>query len=180
MRFWAHDLLHYWFHALEPSDWFGPGEAVDAALRRRYARLLRGLSKQPAGAFLRDRHSARAAILLFDQVPRNLFRGQAQAFAFDPLARAICKGLLARGWDRGLNRRERQFVLLPLMHSEARADQRRSLHEFAALGDRGTLAFARAHERMVARFGRFPHRNQVLGRRSTPAERRAVDAGNAW
>ena len=80
----------------------------------------------------------------------------------------------------GSAKAERQFLYMPLMHSERIADERLSLRLFAALGDASTLAFARSHARMIARFGRFPHRNAVLGRRSTAAERRAVEAGNAW
>lgn len=180
MRLWARDLLHFWFHDLKPSDWFRPGPEVDAELQRRYGHWLAALSQRPAAEFLRDRYTARAAILLFDQVPRNLFRGSADAFACDPLAREILRGVLARGWERGLTLHEKQFVLMPLMHSEHIADQHLSLRRFAALGDAFILGFARDHYRMIARFGRFPHRNEVLGRTSTPAERQAVEAGHAW
>ncbi|MFM5906979.1 MAG: DUF924 family protein [Novosphingobium sp.] len=179
-RRWAAEMLHFWFHELTPAQWFGRSDAVDAELRRRFLPELAALRTQPAARFLTDRETARAAILLFDQAPRNLFRNSACAFAFDPLAREICKGALARGWDRGLALHEAQFLLLPLMHSESRADQHRSLRAFTALGDAGITGFARAHARMVMRFGRFPHRNEVLDRRSTPAERRAVAAGNHW
>jgi uncharacterized protein (DUF924 family) len=179
-RPWAAELLHVWFRDLRPDQWFGRNAAVDAALRRRFARELAMLGRCPADRFLRDPLTARAAVLLFDQLPRNLFRGSATAFAHDPLARAIAKGILARGWDRGLPKPARQFIYMPLMHSEAIADQRRCLRRFAALGDSFALGFARAHYRMIARFGRFPHRNAVLGRGSTAAERRAVAAGNAW
>jgi len=138
------------------------------------------LFTQSADSFLTDPLSARAAVLLFDQVPRNLYRGTAEAFAFDPLAHAICVEALARGWDKGLTLQERQFLGLPLMHGESRADQIASLTYYAALGNAFILSFARSHYRMVARFGRFPHRNEVLGRKSTPAELAAVAAGNHW
>lgn len=179
-RRWAADLLHFWFHRLKPKDWFGRSDTVDAALRRRFLRDLAMLSGQPARAFLMDRETARAAILLFDQCPRNLFRASPRAFAHDQLARAICIGLLAKGWDRGLDKRARQFLLLPLMHSESRADQRLALRRFTALGDAVITRFARDHAVMVFRFGRFPHRNAVLGRQSTAAELRAIAAGHAW
>lgn len=179
-RPWAADMLHVWFHELRPRHWFGRDDRVDALLRRRFERALATLGSRPARDFLTDPLTARAAVLLFDQCPRNLFRNSPRAFAHDPLARAICKGALARGWDRGLTRAERQFLYMPLEHSESRADQRLALRLFASLGDAFTFDFARGHARMIARFGRFPHRNAVLGRRSTPAERRAVAAGNAW
>lgn len=177
---WAADLLHFWFHKLRPANWFGRSDVVDAALRRRFERYIGMLDRQPARAFLRDPLTARAAVLLFDQCPRNLFRDSPQAFASDRLARAICHGALRRGWDRHLTRQQRMFLLLPLMHSEHIADQRLSLRRFAANGDAGRKGFAHSHYRMVARFGRFPHRNAVLGRRSTPAELRAIAAGNHW
>lgn len=177
---WAADLLHFWFHELTPAQWFGRSDTVDAALRRRFGRTLAALARQPAGRLLRDPLTARAAVLLFDQCPRNLFRGSARAFATDPLARTIAHGALRKGWDRSLALHEAQFLLMPLMHSEEIADQRLSLRRFAGLGDASITRFARAHYRMVARFGRFPHRNAVLGRRSSPAEQRAVAAGNSW
>lgn len=179
-RPWAAAILHLWFHQLGPGDWFTRSASVDAMLARRFARLWQALRKRPALEFLGDPLTARAAVLLFDQVPRNIFRNSAQAFVSDPLARSIARETLRRGWDAGLTGPERQFLAMPLMHSEAIADQLASLGYYAMLGPRHGFGFARAHYRMVARFGRFPHRNGVLGRRSTPAELRAVAAGNSW
>ena len=179
-RRWAAELLHAWFHKLRPRDWFAPDPRVDAILRTRFARELAGLGTRPAEEFLSDPSTALAAVLLFDQLPRNLHRGTREAFATDPLARAIAKAALACGWDAGLTRPQRQFLAMPLMHSEAIADQRRSLETYARLGTRYGWPFARSHFRMIARFGRFPHRNAVLGRRSTAAEIAAVEAGNRW
>jgi uncharacterized protein (DUF924 family) len=179
-RRWAAELLHYWFHTLRSGDWFRPGEAVDSELRRRFARDLATLRNRPAHEFLSDPRTALAAVLLFDQVPRNLYRGRAEAFATDPHAREIHRAIVARGWDRGLSKAERQFLSMPLMHSETIADQLASLAAFARLGNRFGLPFARAHYRMIARFGRFPHRNAALGRASSAAERKAVAAGFVW
>lgn len=179
-RPWAAEVLHVWFHLLGPDDWFRGGDDVDALLERRFAREWRMLHRRPAREFLIDPLTAQAAILLFDQVPRNLFRDDPRAFASDPLARAIAKGALDRGWNEGLGRDACQFLAMPLMHSEHIADQRRSLRFFATLGDSFVLSFARSHYRMIARFGRFPHRNDVLGRRSTDREEAAIKAGNAW
>ncbi|OYW46954.1 MAG: hypothetical protein B7Z08_05300 [Sphingomonadales bacterium 32-68-7] len=179
-RRWAAELLHVWFHELTPRDWFGSSARVDALLRKRFGRELVSLSGQPATRFLDDPWTALAAVLLFDQVPRNLHRESAKAFACDPLARGIAQGAIARGWDRALTPQQRQFLAMPLQHSEAIADQRRSLAYFTRLGRRYGAPFARDHWRMIARFGRFPHRNAVLGRASTAAEKRAVAAGFAW
>lgn len=177
-RRWAAELLHLWFHTLGPADWFGGAAEVDALLRSRFAREWHALRHRPAREFLTDPLTAQAALLLFDQVPRNIFRNDPRAFASDRLALAIARGMIARGWHERLPRRMRAFAGMPLMHSEAIADQRASLRFFAHEPENRT--FAVSHHRMIARFGRFPHRNPVLGRRSTPAEKRAVAQGFAW
>ena len=138
------------------------------------------MHRRSAEEFLTDPQNALAAVLLFDQMPRNLHRGTPLAFATDELARSITYGALGRGLDLQLSPRQRQFLAMPLMHSEHIADQRLSLAYFTRLGTRYGAPFARAHYRMIARFGRFPHRNKVLGRPSTESERRAVEAGFAW
>lgn len=177
---WPQQLLHFWFHHLTPSQRFARDEAVDAEIVRRFVPVLLAMAGQPSARFLGNPDSARAAILLFDQVPRNAFRASPRAFAFDARAAAIARGAIRKGWLRGLSVEQRQFLLMPLMHSERIADQRESLRRFTALGSPTIRSFALAHYRMVARFGRFPHRNAVLGRRSTAAEQRAVAAGNHW
>jgi len=179
-RRWAAELLHFWFHELRPDQWFGRNAMVDEALRRRFGHDLAMLGHRSAHEFLRDPLTARAAVLLFDQVPRNLFRDSPRAYAYDPLARTVAKGIMRKGWQRGMPKSARHFIYMPLMHSEAIADQRQCLRRFADLGDSFTLDFARSHYRMIARFGRFPHRNRVLGRRSTAAEKLAIAEGNAW
>ncbi len=179
-RRWAAELLHFWFHKLGPRVWFAPDPRVDAMLRARFGRELTGLAARPAREFLTDPLTALAAVLLFDQLPRNLYRQSPRAFATDPLARAIAREALRRGWDERLTPRERQFLAMPLMHSERIADQRASLRFFARLGPRYGWPFAVSHHRMIARFGRFPHRNEVLGRAGSAAEQRAVAAGYRW
>ncbi len=177
-RRWAADLLHFWFHELRPADWWGGSSALDTRIDRRFGHALGMLSQRDPREFLSDRRIALAAILLFDQIPRNIHRGTPQAFASDALARQIARCFIARGWHRSLMRSARAFAGMPLMHSEQIADQRASLAYFRSIPS--NYAFARDHYRMVARFGRFPHRNAVLGRTSSAAERAAVAAGNAW
>lgn len=178
-RPWAAELLRYWFHELEPSDWFGSSAAIDRELTVRFERKVIALGAQPATDFIGDSQLAQAAILLFDQVPRNIFRDTAKAFAYDPLALEICKHMIAEGWDANLPDRERQFVAMPLMHSEDMADQEASLAYFGKhLPD--NVSFARSHHEMIARFGRFPHRNDVLGRETTSEEQKAIEEGFSW
>ena len=179
-RRWAAELLHFWFHKLGPRVWFAADERVDDLLRRRFRHELTRLAVRPAAEFLDEPLTALAAVLLFDQLPRNLYRNDPRTYAFDPLARAIAKGALDRGWERALSPAQRQFLAMPLMHSEAIADQQRCLAYYNTLGTRFGRPFAISHHRMVARFGRFPHRNDVLGRTSTAAEKRAVAAGYHW
>ncbi|ANU06988.1 DUF924 family protein [Paraurantiacibacter namhicola] len=179
-RRWAAELLHIWFHALKPADWYRGGRRVDALLKDRFERDLLALWPRPAHEFLGSADMALAGVLLFDQVPRNIYRDTRRAFAFDPLARSITRAAIGSGLDAGMTRQQRQFLAMPLMHSEHISDQRWSLHYFAELGRNYGFPFARSHHRMIARFGRFPHRNAVLGRTSTPAEKRAVKAGFSW
>ena len=176
-RSWAAHLLYFWYHDLAPADWWRGGDAVDAACRQ-FESAYQALRKRPADEFLDGPRAALAAVLLFDQIPRNLYRDTPRAWATDPLARAITHAALRRGWDAPLGRAERQFLYMPLMHSERVADQLLSVRLFTRLGL--AIPFARDHADVVRRFGRFPHRNEALGRKSTPAEKRAVAQGASW
>ena len=176
---WASEILTFWFTELSPSDWFGSSDKVDQNLRERFEPTLTALSDQPASVFLANATLAQAAILLFDQVPRNIYRETAKAFATDPLALEIAKSFIVNGWDDALRDDQRQFVAMPLMHSEELADQDASLAYFSKhLPD--NLSFAESHHEMIARFGRFPHRNAALGRETTEAEQLAIDDGFSW
>lgn len=175
----AREIVAFWRDA-GPAKWFAKDDAFDAALRERFLDAHFAAARREHEALLDDADGALALILLLDQVPRNAFRDSAHAFATDPLARAVTRGVLARGWDRAMSPPARHFLYMPLMHSEAIADQLLALELFAALGNGNIFGFCRAHARMIQRFGRFPHRNAVLGRKSTPAETRAVAEGNAW
>lgn len=179
-RRWAAELLHLWFHKLGPRERFLADARLDAMLQERFGRELAALGARPAAEFLDDPLTALAAVLLFDQVPRNIHRGTPRAFATDPLARAVMYGALRRSWDKALTPEQRQFLAMPLMHSESISDQLLSLAYFTRLGSRYGASFARSHYRMIARFGRYPHRNDVLGRKGTPAEVAALAAGNRW
>lgn len=173
----ARAILEFWFGAGDAprAEWFRKDADFDARIRARFgAQVERALGgallewdAAPAGALAR--------ILLLDQFTRNLFRGQARAFAGDALALAAARALVARGGDRALGALERWFVYLPFEHAEDAAAQAESLRLFGALTDeqpqlRDALEWARRHAAVIARFGRYPHRNAALGRTSTPAE----------
>ena len=128
------------------------------------------MAAEPNEALLRDARTALAAIVVFDQMPRNMFRGSPRAFATDEKALAIADAAIARGFDAGLTRDERMFCYLPFEHAEDREAQARCVALMSALGDPELTKWAEAHKAVIARFGRFPHRNAVLGRTSTPEE----------
>ena len=114
-------------------------------------------------------------MLLFDQFPRNMFRGHADQFSTDPLALAVARGAVARGYDDGMTSERRGFLYMPFEHSEDLRDQVQSLLLFTALGNDEHLKYARLHHDVIQRFGRFPHRNAVLGRKPTAIETAAGD-----
>lgn len=162
------------------ADWYGGDAAFDKAVRDLAGDWYMALRSQPGDVFLTDPDTACAAIILFDQVPRNIFRGSADAFATDTLALAIAREMVARGWDQSISKDQRQFVYMPYEHSEDMEDQRESLRLFAALGDANSLEYARQHFDIIKRFGRFAHRNAVLGRKSRAAESAAIEEGKNW
>jgi len=166
---WRADVLKFWFALSEPQWWNGT-PALDDEIRKRFLKLWADKRQLPADAFLTDPLTAVAAVILFDQFPRNMFRGHADQFATDPLALAIAKGALAKGFDEPLEPQERGFLYMPLEHSERMEDQNRSLLLFTALGDAKMLHFAKLHRDVIERFGRFPHRNAILGRAPRPDE----------
>ena len=177
---WAQQLLGFWFDAHGMADWYGGGPEFDAAVRERAADWHAALRSQPAAAFLSDPDTALAAAILFDQVPRNIFRGHADAFATDSLARAIARGIVERGWDKAWPDTRRQFAYLPFEHSEDMADQRESLRLMTQLADPMFHDYAQQHFDIIDRFGRFPHRNAVLGRATRPEEEAAIEEGKNW
>jgi uncharacterized protein (DUF924 family) len=160
---WRSDVLKFWF-GLDPKAWWRGGDELDHRIRQNFLKLWFEKRQLPVDSFLRDSLTALAAVILFDQLPRNMFRGDAEQFATDHLALAIAKGAIDKGFDDELERQERGFLYMPFQHSEELADQDRSMLLFTALGDDYQLGYAKKHHEVIARFGRFPHRNKMLGR----------------
>jgi uncharacterized protein (DUF924 family) len=169
---WAADLLAFWF-AHGHDDWWRGSESFDREVKKRFLAAWQSQREREVPDFLASPHLALAAVLLFDQVPRNAFRGHADQFSTDHLALAIAREAIARGHDDGMSKDERTFLYMPFQHSETLADQVQALLLFTALGDARLLDFARKHHDIIARFGRFPHRNAVLGRKPTAMEQAA-------
>ena len=166
---WAEEVLSFWFGLSDAQHW-QPDPALDALVRERFGALWAEQRDGVAAEFLDSADEALAAIVLFDQFPRNMSRGHADQFSTDALALAIAREAVARGFDEQVAPARRLFFYLPFEHSEELEDQRQSLLLFTRLGDPRYLDFARKHHDVIARFGRFPHRNAMLGRRSTPEE----------
>ena len=163
MSDWREQVLKFWF-GLDPKQWWKTDTALDHQIKQLFLKLWVEKRQLPAEAFLTDPLTALAGVILFDQLPRNMFRGDAEQFATDHLALAIAKGAVDKGFDDELQPQERGFLYMPFQHSENLADQDRSLLLFAALGDDYQLGYDRKHHDVIARFGRFPHRNTMLGR----------------
>lgn len=177
---WARQILTFWFEEHGDSDWFGGGSEFDAKITERFAGWRDALRARPVEAFLAHVDTALAAIILFDQVPRNAFRGTAEAFATDHIALGIAKAAVESDLDAGLTKDQKLFLYLPFEHSEELHEQRESVRLMSSLGDQRLLQFALDHQAMIERFGRFPHRNKALGRADREGEAEAVADGGAW
>jgi uncharacterized protein (DUF924 family) len=171
---WPDEVLAYWF-ALSPEQWWKSDPALDTQILERFHDLWETERENVPEAFLGSLRDAIAAVILFDQLPRNMFRGHADQFSTDPLALAVAKGAVDRGLDEAMSPAERGFLYMPFQHSEDLADQQRSAALFTALGDDYQLGYAKKHHDVIERFGRFPHRNAILGRPPRPAE---IEAGD--
>ena len=174
MSDWIGDVVRFWFG--QPDEqWWKADPAFDEEVRERFHGLWEQKRQLPAECFLDHPMTALAAVVLFDQFPRNMFRGHADQFSTDHLALAVATEAVDRKHDHELAPRERGIFYMPFQHSERLTDQKRSLELFTALGDDFQLGFAHKHHDVIARFGRFPHRNSMLGRAPRPDEVAAGD-----
>ena len=174
MSDWRADVLKFWF-GLDPKQWWKTDRAIDHQIKQRFLKLWAEKRQLPADSFLADPLIALAGVILFDQFPRNMFRNNAEQFATDDLALAIAKSAVDLGFDDELEPKERGVLYMPFQHSENLAEQDRSVLLFTALGDGHQLGYAKKHHDVIARFGRFPHRNKMLGRAPRPDEIAAGD-----
>ena len=169
---WIRDVLDFWF-GLPSERWWNADPQLDEEVRERFLDLWREKRSLPASSFLGSPEEALAAVVLFDQFPRNMFRGHADQFSTDPLALTVARTAVDRQLDERLSKIQRSILYMPFQHSEDMADQRRSMLLFTELDDDYLLGFAKKHRDIVERFGRFPHRNAILGRAPRPEEEAA-------
>lgn len=167
-------VVSFW-RAAGPKKWFAKDDAFDAEIGERFRATYEAAARGGLSDWEATPEGALALVIVLDQFPRNLFRQDARAFATDAAARAVADRALTQGFDQQLAPTDRPFLYLPFEHSELMADQERSLALCRALGDAETLRWAELHADIIRRFGRFPHRNAVLGRTTTPAEQAYLD-----
>lgn len=164
------EILRFWFVECEQKQWWVKDPEFDSAVRERFGDLVVEAAAGKLDHWAESAEGARALIILLDQFTRNIYRGSAKAFEADEKARTIARSAIARGFDKGLNSHERNFMYLPLEHSEDLSDQEECCRLVGAIGSEGYLKFAQSHKAIIERFGRFPHRNATLGRANTPEE----------
>ncbi len=172
----SNDVLEFWLKA-GPEAWFSKSDEFDASLKKQFGSLLEKAAANELKSWEGEPDSALALIIVLDQFSRNLFRNDARAFAQDQLCLRIAKSALEKGFDQRVEQQLRQFFLMPLMHSESIHDQRQCVFLFHAINLPDNLKFAILHRDIIERFGRFPHRNSVLGRATSSAERTFLNSG---
>lgn len=185
----SEDILDFWFGTAtdnltvaqrQSKLWWSKSDELDRQIRERFEPLLLTMAKEETACFSETAGGRLAQVILFDQFPRNMYRGTPAAFATDPLAQKLALSALSEGDESQLRPIERVFLYMPLNHAEDRRLQALSVERFQLLRDESVenerslfedyLNFATRHRDIVARFGRFPHRNAILGRQSTPEE----------
>ncbi len=175
----ASEVVAFWREA-GMDKWFGGGEAFDDECRAQLADEHFAASRRELDGWMDSAQGALALLILLDQIPRNIFRGSAHSYATDPLALHVATRAIDAGHDAKVDTGLRMFMYLPFEHSEAMADQERSVALFKALGNQHVLDYANAHREVITRFGRFPHRNAELGRVNTADEQAWLDAGGGF
>jgi uncharacterized protein (DUF924 family) len=167
---WIAEILHFWFNEIPREAWFRKDEAFDRRVRERFLARYEHFVVLPVAHCVRNADTAMVCVIVLDQFPRNMFRGTPRAFATDAKAREIADRAIANGFEAALSKDQRSFLYLPYQHAENAVAQARGVELMAKLDDAELSRWALAHRDIIERFGRFPHRNDVLGRMSTAAE----------
>lgn len=172
MRDIKQEILHFWFEETPPALWFQKNGAFDDQIRERFLPAYKLAADGLCDGWRADAEGALALCIVLDQFPRNMFRGQPEAFATDAKALGVAKFAVARGFDQTLSVARRRFLYLPFEHSEDLADQNRAVSLFKSTQGEDPLGYDYAvrHHEVIRRYGRFPHRNAILGRKNTPEE----------
>ena len=166
----AQDILHFWFDELTPKQHFVKDAALDASIRSRFHHTLEAAARCELWAWRNTPQGRLAEIIVLDQFSRNIFRDAPRAFGQDALALVLAQELVGNGQDRNLPTAQRRFVYMPYMHSESGEVHHQAVALFDQPGLEDNLDFELRHQAIITRFGRYPHRNAILGRASSEAE----------
>lgn len=166
----AQDILHFWFDPDHRSLWFAKSDDFDAKIRESFQAIHHQAAQAELWSWRKTPEGRLAEIIILDQFSRNLYRDQAQAFAYDSLALALAQEAISLQLDAQLSPEQRSFLYMPFMHSESKHIHEFALKLFQRLGNEINLNFEKKHKVIIDRFGRYPHRNKILGRTSTPEE----------
>lgn len=169
-RYVHQDILRFWFEEIQPSQWWAKDDAFDQAIGARFAEVHAQATRCELFEWRSVPRGRLAEVIVLDQFSRNLFRGSPLAFASDPLALALAQEAIAAEADAALSPIERSFLYLPFMHSESLAIHATAMELYRKNGIPGNLDFELRHQQIIERFGRYPHRNAILGRPSTDEE----------
>ncbi len=172
------DVLSFWLDECRPEDWYRSDDELDTKIRDKFLSTWERAADGALGLWLTCPSETLAYIILTDQFSRNMFRGSPKSFQLDPAAKAAAKMAIKREWDLRIDEPARQFFYMPLMHAENLCDQDRAVRLFhTRMPETGVhnIDHARTHRKIIRRFGRFPYRNESLGRKSTPAEQDFLD-----
>ena len=175
----AQAVIRFWCDELKPEQHFKKDPAMDREIAKRFGGLREEVLRTKAAGWRDNPETLAAAIILLDQFSRNMFRGSPKAFEADSLALELCREALDKGWVDKVKKPLPSFILMPLQHSEKMEDQERSVAEFQGR-DPLNYKYALLHRDQIKRFGRFPGRNQALGRVSTPEEREVIERGETF
>jgi uncharacterized protein (DUF924 family) len=170
------DILAFWRDAGR-ERWYKRDDAFDAEVRGRFFKLWQKAATGELSSWEATDDGALALVIVLDQFPRNMFRDDIRTYSSDGLARAVADRAIARGADMGIEAALLEFLYMPLMHSEQLADQQWCVELFRKAGNANNLQYAERQAEIIRRFGRFPHRNPILGRPTTPEERAFLDRG---
>jgi len=176
MRYLYSEVLEFWFSDAVRPYWFRSTPELDRQIRKRFEPLWRDAANGGLQEWRETREGALALVIVLDQFPLNMFRGEAASFSTEAMAREVADEAIRRGWDRQMDAPARAFLYLPFMHSESLHDHDRSVELYREAGLTDSLYWAEHHREIVRRFGRFPHRNEALGRESTPDEVRWLES----
>lgn len=164
------EIIQFWFDEIESSKWFIKDTEFDQMIIRRFSEIHHQAAQSELFSWRETASGSLAEVIILDQFSRNMFRDTPRSFAYDTLALALAQSAIAKGFDREVSQEQRPFFYLPYMHSESLLIHTQAERLYSKLGDPSSAEFEHKHKVIIERFGRYPHRNKILGRTSTAEE----------